>query len=119
MSGSGAGGRIAIHILKLNHYRGRLKAVGGSGTGMSAGGPGSVFIETKTRFGYHRKLIIDGNSAKPAKPFQVSEQNPSTPWNSTELNNATFAFDIIEILKQVNDLESSFGGEGRSFKCLR
>ena len=52
MSGSGSGGRIAFHVSELHHYRGALKAVGGIGSGTSAGGPGTVFTERKIGYGY-------------------------------------------------------------------
>ena len=101
-SGSGSGGRIAVHISSLNHFRGSLIAVGGTGNGVAAGGPGTVFIETKTGFTYHRKLIVDGNYANPAKPLVISERNPSTlRENIAELNNATYGFDDVEIWKEV------------------
>lgn len=70
---------------------------------MAAGGPGTVFIETKTGFGYHRKLIVDGNNASPAKPLVVAERNPTTVREKREeLNNATYGFDNVEIWRQVS-----------------
>ena len=45
----GAGGRIAIVLKTEIYYFGNYKALGGSGTGyyLSAGGPGSVYIQDK------------------------------------------------------------------------
>ena len=102
-SGSGSGGRIAVHILILNHYRGSLVAVGGASSGVTAGGPGTVFIETKVGLRYHRKLIVDGNNANPAKPLVITERNPTTiRGNVTELNDATYAFDDVELWNKVS-----------------
>lgn len=101
-SGSGSGGRIAIHITSLDHFRGSLKAVGGAGSGAMAGGPGTVFIERQIGFGYYRKLIVDGNNASPAKPLIIAERNPTTiRQNMTELNDATYGFDDVEVWNQV------------------
>ena len=108
-SGSGSGGRIAVHISSLNHFKGSLIAVGGTGSGVTAGGPGTVFIETKVGLTYHRKLIVDGNNAKPAKPLVVSERNPSSLRERIdELNNATYGFDDVDIWNEVMDSPVSF-----------
>ena len=76
---------------------------------MTAGGPGTVFIEQKSRYVYYRKLIIDGNNARPAKPLVIYERNPSTlRENITELNNATYGFDDVEMRNEVNYLALTY-----------
>ncbi len=102
MSGSGSGGRIAVHISDVNHYRGALRAVGGLSSDKSSGGPGTVFVERKVGYDYHRRLIVDGNNASPAKPLVINERNPSTVFrNASELNNATFGFDDVVLTNKV------------------
>ena len=86
-----------------------MTAVGGIGSGVTAGGPGTVFIEQKSGYVYHRKLIVDGNNAKPAKPLVIYDRNPSTlRENITELNNATYGFDDVEMRNEVKYLAFTY-----------
>ena len=101
-SGSGAGGRIAIHITTANNYRGNNLALGGTGVGNLSGGPGTVFVEEKRGFKYYKMLYVDGNNADPAKALIIEESNPRTvELNKTELNNATFGFDDLTLTNMV------------------
>ena len=45
----GAGGRIATYLTEKIYYHGSFEALGGSGQGqyLTAGGPGSVYINDK------------------------------------------------------------------------
>ena len=56
-AGGGAGGRIGIHTVESNDFKGSLLAYGSGGTiNGDLGGPGTVFVEDKiSEFTYESK----------------------------------------------------------------
>ena len=77
-AGGGAGGRIAVHTLDANEYKGRLLAYGSPGTTSGdMGGPGTVFVEDrKEAFTYQSRLYVNGRNLEPPKPIVINEKNP-------------------------------------------
>ena len=76
VGGSGAGGRIAVHMNQEDEFRGSCSPFGGTGDGPRQGGPGTVYIEEMRQSHIHSRLYIDNKNAIPEKEFVLQEKNP-------------------------------------------
>ena len=105
VAGGGSGGRIALHSVYDNQYRGYARAYGHGGTGGGdIGGPGSVFMEDMLVRGitWENRLYVDGQNVDIPKPLVVYEKNPRVLAYSNELdNNADVSFDHVMLMKKV------------------
>ena len=102
LGGSGSGGRIAVHVLTKDEYRGGLEALGGQALGPRHGGSGTVYVEEIRGKALYTRLYINNQKADPPKAFVLHERNPKTVQrNATEKNSADFGFDELMLQGQV------------------
>ena len=103
LGGSGAGGRIAVHMSKRDKFRGTYSVFGGEGKDSRQGGPGTVYVEETRGIYIHSRLYIDNNNAKPVKEFVLNERNPREDYHRRVDGVLTdYHFDEIMVLNQVS-----------------
>lgn len=103
--GSGSGGRIAVHVLIKDEYRGATHALGAVGPGNQHGGSGTVYIEEINGRKLHRRLYINNLNASPPKVFLMDQRNPKTvASNSLEENFADYGFNELMLQGHVRIL---------------
>ena len=104
--GGGSGGRIALHSIDDQQYRGQLRAHGQRGTGGGdMGGPGTVFMEDMLvrDLAWQARLYVDGGGLEPPKPVVVAERNPRVVQHGlTEPNHAHVHLDHLMLQRKVN-----------------
>ena len=103
-SGGGAGGRIAVHIMDGDEYRGALTALGAGGTNNGdVGGTGTVYVEQYKNGTWYSRLYLDNQNVQPPKPLILGERNPRTIREGRmEHNFADFAFDELMLKNKVS-----------------
>lgn len=103
LGGSGAGGRIAVHMRKEDEYRGTYSALGGLGSASRHGGSGTVYVEETKGINIHTRLYIDNNNALPVKEFLLNERNPRESYHQRVDGILTnYHFDELMLLNQVS-----------------
>ena len=102
VGGSGAGGRIAVHMNQEDEFRGSYSPFGGTGDGRRQGGPGTVYIEEMRRPHIHSRLYIDNKDAIPEKEFVLSERNPREAYHKrVDGVESEYHIDELMLLNQV------------------
>lgn len=102
LGGSGAGGRVAVHMRKEDEFRGTYSVFGGAGDGSRQGGPGTVYVEETRDIVIHSRLYIDNNNAVPEKEFLLHERNPREDYHKRVDGVLTdYHFDEVMLLNQV------------------
>lgn len=102
MGGSGAGGRIAVHIRKKDEFRGTYSVFGGAGAGPRQGGSGTVYVEENRDIYIYSRLYLDNNNAVPVKEYELNEKNPREDYHKRVNGVFTdYHFDEIMLLNQV------------------
>ena len=102
LGGSGAGGRVAVHMRKEDEFRGTYSVYGGAGDGSRQGGPGTVYVEETRDIYIHSRLYIDNNNALPVKEFLLHERNPREDYHKRVDGVLTdYHFDEVMLLNQV------------------
>ena len=103
LGGSGAGGRIAVHMTKEDEFRGAYSVFGAAGVGSRQGGPGTVYVEETRGIYIHSRLYIDNNKALPVKEFVLDERNPREDYHKRVDGVLTdYHFDEMMLLNQVS-----------------
>ena len=103
LGGSGAGGRIAVHMGQEDEFRGSYSPHGGAGTGSRQGGPGTVYIEERRGLFIHSRLYVDNMNANPVKEFIMKEKNPREDFHKRVEGVLTdYHFDEFMLLNNVS-----------------
>ena len=119
-AGGGAGGRISLHSMYHNQFRGSLNAYGRGGTaGGDVGGPGSVFLQDMLvrNLDWEYRLYVDGQNTDPPKPLVINETNPLVhTYGVVHDNFASISFDHLLLKNKVRHLWKC---NGSVYNCVR
>ena len=103
LGGSGAGGRIAVHMNKEDEFRGTYSPFGGAGDGSRQGGSGTVYVEEIRQHHIHSRLYIDNRNAMPVKEFVLKERNPRKEYHKrVDVVEPDYHIDELMLLNEVS-----------------